>query len=471
MPPQLEPPDGTVELWQEVLGELLAQERASLKRERDLVVSQMAQAIAEGGRVVAEFKNEMLALVAEIRAGNDARLEARLADITRQWGELASRVAERLAVIRDGEPGAAGAAGADGAAGPPGPPGESVVGPKGDQGEPGPRGHPGETGGFGERGEKGDRGDVGPRGRDGSSISAGDGPPLHGGTPGALYVDAKSGDIYECIKYSEDQPRDEDGRWSGGAGGEGGSSDSGGKEPKEGDGNKPVAGFSAGVKARNDDEKVQAAKDGWYAASPFSADRFGGDKKAAMDAALKAAAPMQKQLGDAGRAIGAKLGLEFHDPGVKTDRARIDEKIEQRGGTERVTDLSRGGFEIETPHQAAAIAAELAAHGFEVAEENWNLTKLGYVDKALQIRGPNGLIGEVQIVEKGMYEAKNQGGGHATFKQWQKETDPAKRAALEEKQRGIYGKVTSGYGADWRAALNLPKKHLSVVAGGRGKRA
>jgi hypothetical protein len=291
---------------------------------------------------------------------------------------------------------------------------------------------------------------------------------------GTIYLDTESGDLYASVKYSEkysdDQPRDPDGKWSGGGGSE--DTGGGGKEPKEGDGTKPVAGFSAGVKSSNDDKAVQATKDAWFGASPFSADKFGGDKKAAVDAAISAAGPMQKQLGEAGKAIGAKLGLTFKDPGVKTDRARIDEKVELRGGVEKVTDLARGGFVVDTPQQAAAIAGELAKHGFEIAEENWNPTKLGYADKALQIRGPNGLIGEVQIVERAMYEAKNNGGGHAAYKEFQKEKDPEKQAALVEKQRGIYGKVLAGYGADWRSALKLDQqKRLSVVAGGRGKRA
>jgi hypothetical protein len=132
-----------------------------------------------------------------------------------------------------------------------------------------------------------------------------------------------------------------------------------------------------------------------------------------------------------------------------------------------VTDLARGGFVIDTPKQGEALAAEFAKAGLEVAEEPYKPTPAGYADKALQIRSPNGLIGEIQIVERGMYEAKNNGGGHATYKEQQKvdpKTDPERFKELGDKMRAIYGKVTDSYGAEWRAALGLSaKKQLSAV--------
>jgi hypothetical protein len=546
-PPQPRLDDDTFEVWQEVLGDLVAQERATLKRERDLFVAQMEKVVAESGRSVSEQQTQMVLFKAELERTIAEHLER----VTKQVTELIRQVAERLAVVRDGAPGpkgergedgkqgergeqgerglqgergadgaagiqgAAGERGADGARGDPGDRGEpGPVGPAGDrgapgaQGERGPEGAPGEIGQAGAQGDPGERGergpegaagpvgqagergpigeagscgpagargapgDVGPRGlagRDGAGIIVGRGPPLLAMAPGTIYLDTESGDVYSSIKYSDDQPRDDDGKWSSGGGG-GGDTGGGGKEPKEGDGSKPVAGFSAGVKAKNDNEAVDKAKADWFQASPFRADKFGGDKKAAMDAAVKAAPAEQKMLGDVGRAVAEKRGIEFQDPGVKTDRARIDEKIEQRKGVERVTDLARGGFVVDTPEQAKGIAEEFAKAGFEVAEEPWKPTDLGYADKALQLRGSSGLVAEVQIVERGMYNAKNKEGGHAAYKEQQKiekefgKNDP-RYQALSDKQRGIYGKVTDSYSSDWREALKLgPKKHFSAAA-------
>jgi hypothetical protein len=450
LPPPLEPPDDTIEIWQEVLGELLAQERATLKRERDLITAQMAQAIAEGGRASAEQQTKMVALAATIKAELDARADKIEAELTR-------RVAERLAVVRDGAPGQRGGDGADGEKGEQGPPG-----PKGDTGEPGPQGPPGK---FEheqiiriEDGKPGERGPRGEPGRDGSSITIGNGPPLAAAMPGTVYVDTASGDVYECIKYDPDQPRDEDGKWSGGDGNGGGSTEGGGgKEPKESDG-KPVAGFSAGVKAQNSNTHVDAVKGEWYKASPF---------KGNIEGAMKASHDTQAKLGPVLKSLGAELGIKYADPGVKTNRERIDQKVIDRGGAEKVTDLARGSLYITSPKQAADIARELGKH-FEVAEEPFKVTPAGYADKAIQFRDSNGLVGEVQLLEPKMAEAKEK--GHPLYEEQRalknpKTTDAARNAELLAAQQKIYGAVTDSYSREWREALGLKGMLLSVVRG------
>jgi len=57
---------------------------------------------------------------------------------------------------------------------------------------PGPRGERGETG------ERGSDGRPGIDGKNGASVFAGMGEPTLGGTDGDLYVDAVSGDVYQC---------------------------------------------------------------------------------------------------------------------------------------------------------------------------------------------------------------------------------------------------------------------------------
>src|SRR5262245_61056864 len=145
-------------------------------------------------------------------------------------------------------------------------------------------------------------------------------------------------------------PRDERGRWTESGGGE------------------SVAGFSAGVKAAKDDTAVSAIKDKWYNDSPFKGD---------IQAAIKAAKPAQEELGRVGEEIAKKHGVQFENPGVKTNLKRIDDKVKLRGGAEKVTDLTRGTFVVTDPAQVGPIVTDLGKH-FEVAEEPWKRTPVGF---------------------------------------------------------------------------------------------
>jgi hypothetical protein len=231
-------------------------------------------------------------------------------------------------------------------------------------------------------------------------------------------------------RYSDDEPRDESGKWTDGGDGGGGES-------------KPVAGFEPGVKASGA-AAADSMKAEWFGKSPFKGDLPG---------ALAAARETQRSLGDVGRQIARELGVKFEDPGVKTDRRRIDEKVIQRGGVEKVTDLARGGFVVTRPGQADEIAKKLAEH-FEVADESWKPTPTGYVDRALQFRAPNGLIGEVQVLEKNMADAKFNRGGHDFYKEMQRadRNSPAFAAAVQ-KQRDLYAGVFATLAPEWQEAL------------------
>jgi integrin beta 3 len=94
-----------------------------------------------------------------------AQVMQSLLDVERLRGELANR----LASLRDGEPGAPGAPGEPGAPGVPGARGEP-----GERGEPGGRGEPGEPGQRGERGADGEPGAPGERGEAGANGAAGE---------------------------------------------------------------------------------------------------------------------------------------------------------------------------------------------------------------------------------------------------------------------------------------------------------
>jgi hypothetical protein len=145
-----EPADTTIDAWHEILGELLAKEKHGLERERAVIMAQFAQAVAE-------FR----AQIVEMKAVVDVAVE-------RCLEEMAERVAERLAVVRDGEPG-----------------------------PPGPVGRAGLVGQIGEKGNDGQQGSEGPPGRDGTSIKVGKGPPTMQAEVDAIYIDAETGDLYQ----------------------------------------------------------------------------------------------------------------------------------------------------------------------------------------------------------------------------------------------------------------------------------
>ena len=148
--------DSSPDTLAEILGQVVARERANYARIRELLE---AQVTAGQAQVAAALANLRAAEVETL-----ARIDA--------------RVAERLAVVRDGE---RGMQGQDGAAGPPGPTGPAGErGQDGQQGEAGPQGAAGAAGEPGAKGDPGSQGVAGPQGPQGPP-----GQPGPAGKPGA----------------------------------------------------------------------------------------------------------------------------------------------------------------------------------------------------------------------------------------------------------------------------------------------
>jgi len=214
-------------------------------------------------------------------------------------------------------------------------------------------------------------------------------------------------------RYSEDQPRDEDGKWTDGGGGSGGggSGNTGGGagggstyEPpaptvenyKKGERTPPAGDFA----------QAKSAKQEWAAASPVTS----------MEAAKRLAPEGQKMLTGVGKNIEAKI------PGVKVvysnhkfghgearGEARVQEKADERkdrGGIAAVSDLARIAFEVDKPEKADLIFSELGKH-FDTVSEPWRMTDMNYADRAANVRLPNGVIAEVQVMNDEMQAAKH----------------------------------------------------------------
>ena len=131
-----------------------------------------------------------------------------------------------------------------------------------------------------------------------------------------------------------------------------------------------------------------------------------------------------------------------------------------------MTDTARGSFLVDHPEQTDQDHRRAGQEIFDVAPEPWKVTDEGYIDRAINVRLPNGVIAEVQMMHPAMAEAKSPegGGGHDLYK-ISRETepgginpDPVKYADAVAKQKALYGKVYDNLPDDWKAVLGKAGK-------------
>ncbi|UHC17295.1 hypothetical protein LRS73_05210 [Methylobacterium currus] len=179
---------------------------------------------------------------------------------------------------------------------------------------------------------------------------------------------------------------------------------------------------------------------------------------------LQASAGNQRTLASIGSAIAASLGVAFADPGPKTPesaRRKFETKGYETAG--EMTDLVRAGFTAPAPADADAVVAALAEQ-LDVIDEGWARTPLGYVDRKVLVRFPDSQIGEVQIWEPNLIDAKNTR-GHALYEEWRRlPFDDPRREGYAAEMRRLYSAALEKAGPSWEA--------VSRGDGGRfGKRA
>jgi len=138
----------------------------SSRAQLELLALNLGQRFAEEHRKIETAIEAVHALEDELRA------ETR--DTYARFSAASDKLWERLATIKDGEPGPAGPQGPpgengkdgqNGKDGKDGKDGETVAGPTGEAGEKGDKGDRGDTGERGERGERGEAGEPGPIGK------------------------------------------------------------------------------------------------------------------------------------------------------------------------------------------------------------------------------------------------------------------------------------------------------------------
>ncbi len=127
------------------------------------------------------------------------------------------------------------------------------------------------------------------------------------------------------------------------------------------------------------------------------------------------------ELNDAVRAAAGKHKIVYV-AGKAKERARIVEKIEGKynGQLNYITDVSRATVTITKPGEADNFIRSLSG-SFHVVDEGYAGPRRGsdgysgYYDKKLMVINSEGLIGEVIIIERNLFEAKR-GIGHQLYK-------------------------------------------------------
>jgi zeta toxin len=234
-----------------------------------------------------------------------------------------------------------------------------------------------------------------------------------------------------------------------------------------------VANYTPGIKASGDNNQVKTAKEAWFKGSPIKDIRQ----------LVREAPSAQAELARTAAQVAAKVGVRWHDPGPKTKSAsgiaRVRFKASKRNGdVSRVTDVARGSFVIDRPEQAEQLAAELAKT-YEVTLEDWKVTDVNYFDRTINLRLPNGMVAEIQMLPASMSLAKASpdhggGGGHDIYKAV-REIDPheseAARTKYDElmgKMSELYGKVITDFPPIWQSAARKPIDDFAVLGFGEG---
>jgi hypothetical protein len=162
----------------------------------------------------------------------------------------------------------------------------------------------------------------------------------------------------------------------------------------------------------------------------------------------------QDDLDAVGRLVSGELGVEWKNAGIKQKAASIEKMARKRyRDTRQLTDVVRGGFVVDGPAQADAIAERLAA-SFDALDEGWNSTTVGYIDRKILVKFADGTIGEVQIWPRAMLKAKD-GMGHKLYEQMRVlSPDHPDHEVLGSRQQEVYSAAAAELSPEWSSLLS-----------------
>lgn len=177
-----------------------------------------------------------------------------------------------------------------------------------------------------------------------------------------------------------------------------------------------------------------------------------GQKGITLDQLQVRAQALQAEIAAVGKAVADQSGALFVNPGVKKPE-RLAEKLARKGyeDASQITDAARGGMIVDTPAQAEATVAALAAK-FDLVDEGWKLSPDGYFDRKVLVRDAAGTVGEFQIIPSPMYEAKK-GGGQKLYTEFRSLPEGARKQQLREEQQQLYSAASARLGSDWAGIL------------------
>jgi hypothetical protein len=193
------------------------------------------------------------------------------------------------------------------------------------------------------------------------------------------------------------------------------------------------------------------------------ADQSPWQTKDDIDDLVETAPHDQRLLLQVGNIIARDLDVEMKTQGFgpKTQNQkgidRVLDKTENKykGRLSKVSDVTRITLLVDEPQQANQAVAKLGEY-FETISEEWKTTPVLYTDRAVNIRLPDGMIGEVQIMDQQMADAKEV--GHKWFKVMQAEEKAGHMYSdawckAYDDSRELYGKVLDNYSDEWKAVL------------------
>ncbi len=157
--------------------------------------------------------------------------------------------------------------------------------------------------------------------------------------------------------------------------------------------------------------------------------------------------------GIAFKAMGAKTTLKDSDGLYPKGVARVLVKAKHRG-LGGVTDVARVAFIVDNPEQRDKVIAELRKY-FPTIDEGYQRNQWGYYDAKALVKFPDGMIGEVQVMEKNIERAKSnkgEGAGHGhDFYAAARElpVDDPKRQELMEQSQRLYDAAVSKSDPRW----------------------
>lgn len=186
---------------------------------------------------------------------------------------------------------------------------------------------------------------------------------------------------------------------------------------------------------------------------PFNEHRarlLSGQPFATLDEAIAGAAPRQAELIRALEEAAAGHG-NVKNPGVKTDRARMEQKIAEKydGDVRQLTDVVRAGVTIDAPDKAEPIVAALGRR-FRVIDEGWKLNEAGYFDRKLEVMLPDGAVAEIQLWPPEIYAAKKQGD---EMYRARREAPPEAQEAMLERERAYWAAARAELDPVWAEAM------------------